>query len=169
MEKTLAMPWYTVIKTINRRKYLYLQMTYRLGSKVKTKNKYLGPLHKSTNAFGGGAPSNLPSSLPPQRPIQPSTAPSTLPVLSLRANPHIKVSKIRRKKPIPRAIINRQAAYRRLLDEAQANYDELNDLHKHGRTSSERLDMHDVYNQTARKAFRRRLWLVTAKEDEGRD
>ena len=37
------MAWYQVIKTINGRKYLYLQTTYRENGKVKTKNKYLGP------------------------------------------------------------------------------------------------------------------------------
>lgn len=52
------MGWYTVTKTINGRKYLYLQMTYREGRKVRTKNKYLGP---ATGGFGGGAPANLPT------------------------------------------------------------------------------------------------------------
>jgi hypothetical protein len=36
--------WYTVRKRINGRYYLYLQMTYRSGGKVKTKNKYIGPV-----------------------------------------------------------------------------------------------------------------------------
>ena len=37
-----AMGWHQVMKRINGRSYLYLQMTYRDGGKVKTKNKYLG-------------------------------------------------------------------------------------------------------------------------------
>ena len=52
------MSWYQVVKTINGRKYLYLQMTYREGRKVKTKNKYIGP---ATGGFGGGAPAVLPT------------------------------------------------------------------------------------------------------------
>lgn len=56
------MPWYQVIKTINGRKYLYLQMTYRDGGKVKTKNKYLGP---ASGGFGAGAPLNLPRATAP--------------------------------------------------------------------------------------------------------
>ena len=52
------MSWYSVTKTINGRKYLYLQMTYREGRKVKTKNKYIGP---ATGGFGGGAPADLPT------------------------------------------------------------------------------------------------------------
>jgi hypothetical protein len=37
------MSWYQVTKTINGRKYLYWQKTYRVGSSVKTLNKYIGP------------------------------------------------------------------------------------------------------------------------------
>lgn len=37
------MEWYKVVKTINGRKYLYWQKTYRQGSSVKTLNKYIGP------------------------------------------------------------------------------------------------------------------------------
>lgn len=51
------MGWYQVVKTINGRQYLYLQMTYRQGGKVKTKNKYLGP---ASGGFGTGAPASLP-------------------------------------------------------------------------------------------------------------
>jgi hypothetical protein len=35
--------WYRVVKTINGRRYLYLQKTYRVGCSVKTLNKYVGP------------------------------------------------------------------------------------------------------------------------------
>jgi len=35
--------WYQVVKTINGRKYLYWQKTYRVGVSVKTLNKYIGP------------------------------------------------------------------------------------------------------------------------------
>lgn len=54
------MSWYTVVKTIKGRRYLYLQMTYRAGGKVRTKNKYLGPASARGASFGFGAPSNLP-------------------------------------------------------------------------------------------------------------
>jgi hypothetical protein len=37
------MDWYRVVKTINGRRYLYLQKTYRVGRSVKTLNKYIGP------------------------------------------------------------------------------------------------------------------------------
>lgn len=37
------MEWYQVVKTINGRKYLYWQKTYRQGGSVKTRNKYIGP------------------------------------------------------------------------------------------------------------------------------
>lgn len=37
------MNWYTVVKTIKGRRYLYLQKTYRENGRVKTLNKYLGP------------------------------------------------------------------------------------------------------------------------------
>ena len=36
------MGWYRVIKTINGRKYLYEQRSWRVGSKVKTQSVYLG-------------------------------------------------------------------------------------------------------------------------------
>jgi len=35
--------WYRVTKRINGRLYLYWQKTYRVGSSVKTLNKYIGP------------------------------------------------------------------------------------------------------------------------------
>lgn len=37
------MEWYQVTKTIRGRKYLYWQKTFRVGSSVKTLNKYIGP------------------------------------------------------------------------------------------------------------------------------
>lgn len=37
------MDWYRVVKTINGRRYLYLQKTYRVGKSVKTLNRYVGP------------------------------------------------------------------------------------------------------------------------------
>jgi hypothetical protein len=37
------MRWYKVVKTINGRRYLYWQHTYREAGKVKTKNRYIGP------------------------------------------------------------------------------------------------------------------------------
>lgn len=62
------MSWYTVTKTIKGRKYLYLQMTYRVGGKVKTKNKYLGPAHSTGASFAFGAPADLPTAEPAPRP-----------------------------------------------------------------------------------------------------
>ena len=44
------MQWYKVTKTINGRKYLYWQKTYRVGRTVKTLNKYIGP---ATATFAG--------------------------------------------------------------------------------------------------------------------
>jgi hypothetical protein len=35
---------YIVIKTINRRQYRYLQRSYRVGKKVRTESRYLGPV-----------------------------------------------------------------------------------------------------------------------------
>ena len=35
---------YIVTKTINGRQYQYLQTSYRVGKKVRTKSKYLGPI-----------------------------------------------------------------------------------------------------------------------------
>jgi hypothetical protein len=37
------MEWYTVVKTINGRKYIYMQKTYREGKRVRTLNRYIGP------------------------------------------------------------------------------------------------------------------------------
>lgn len=37
------MRWYQVAETINGRKYLYWQRTYRVGKHVKTLNTYIGP------------------------------------------------------------------------------------------------------------------------------
>jgi len=39
----VSMKWYQVTKTINGRRYLYWQKTYRAGGSVKTLNKYIGP------------------------------------------------------------------------------------------------------------------------------
>ena len=104
------MGWYQVTKTINGRKYLYLQMTYREGRKVRTKNKYLGPAH---TGFGCGAPANVPTASP-------------LPgKLRAKHNPSggLKVAKIRRLKPKPRAVMWREANKWRL--EEQAHYNSL--------------------------------------------
>ena len=37
------MEWYRVVKTINGRKYIYEQKTYRQGKQVRTLNRYIGP------------------------------------------------------------------------------------------------------------------------------
>jgi hypothetical protein len=70
------MSWYTVTKTIKGRRYLYLQMTYRVGGKVKTKNKYLGPAHSAGASFAVGAPVELPTAEPVPKP--PSRKPAAI-------------------------------------------------------------------------------------------
>ena len=45
------MEWYRVVKTINGRRYLYWQKTYRVGRSVKTLNKYIGPATGAVSAF----------------------------------------------------------------------------------------------------------------------
>lgn len=49
---------YTVIKTINGRKYEYMQTSYREGGKVRTKSVYIGPVggRKRKKRGGGGFP-----------------------------------------------------------------------------------------------------------------
>jgi hypothetical protein len=68
-----------VIKTINGRQYLYLQMTYRDGRRVRTLNQYIGP---ATGGFGAG-PSNLPT-MPEARSIA-ANAPATPPIAEREA------------------------------------------------------------------------------------
>lgn len=50
------MDWYVVVKTINGRRYFYMQKTWRVGARVRTINKYLGP--------AGGAVAGAPIQLP---------------------------------------------------------------------------------------------------------
>lgn len=38
-----GMEWYHVIKTINGRRYVYRQVTWRADGRVKTRSEYLGP------------------------------------------------------------------------------------------------------------------------------
>jgi hypothetical protein len=85
------MPWYQVIKTINGRKYLYLQMTYRENGKVRTRNKYLGP---SSGGFGKGAPSNLPIAEGTKNDEKPSGG--------------LKIDRIKRMRPMPRGRYERK-------------------------------------------------------------
>ena len=37
------MDWYIVVKTINGRRYLYRQKTWRVDGHVKTRSEYVGP------------------------------------------------------------------------------------------------------------------------------
>ena len=53
------MGWYQCVKTVKGHRYLYLQMSYREGGKVKTKSKYLGPV---SGGFGKSTVTNLPVS-----------------------------------------------------------------------------------------------------------
>lgn len=71
----VLMSWYTVTKRIKGRSYLYLQMTYRVGGKVKTKNKYLGPAVADRGSFGVGAPASLPIAATKSTPPTPNTRP----------------------------------------------------------------------------------------------
>ena len=50
------MDWYVVIKTINGHRYFYMQKTHRVGARVRTINKYLGPAGEGA----AGAPTQLP-------------------------------------------------------------------------------------------------------------
>jgi len=50
------MDWYVVVKTINGHRYFYRQKTYRVGARVRTINKYLGPAGEAV----AGAPTQLP-------------------------------------------------------------------------------------------------------------
>ncbi len=52
------MTWYNVVKTINGNKYIYQQRTYRYGGKMRTENKYVGPVGGGRRA---GAVVNLTS------------------------------------------------------------------------------------------------------------
>jgi hypothetical protein len=135
------MGWYQVTKCINGRSYLYLQMTYREGAKVKTKNKYLGP---ANGGFGAG-PANLPTA-------------SQYPKLEKPAG-RIKVQKIRRLKSRTRAFINKQAAKRRFEQDALANLDELRDARCSGAPTSELKATDKMYRNAYRIIFRRRLKL----------
>jgi hypothetical protein len=47
---------YQVIKTINGRQYRYLQTSYRVGKKVKTKCVYLGPVSGNGTPFVAYSP-----------------------------------------------------------------------------------------------------------------
>jgi hypothetical protein len=107
------MGWYTVTKTIKGRKYLYLQMTYRDGGKVKTKNKYLGPASSKGASFGFGAPANLPS--------------ATESPASLRPAGGLRITKIRRLEPLTRAQVHKakqKAAMRQLELDAYYNIED---------------------------------------------
>jgi hypothetical protein len=48
------MGWYRVVKTIKGRQYAYEQQTYREGGRVRTRNRYLGPVG-GDKAGGSGA------------------------------------------------------------------------------------------------------------------
>jgi hypothetical protein len=56
--------WYPIVKRINGRLYLYLQQSYRLGKRVKTRNKYIGPY---SGRFASGASSALSEDHPASR------------------------------------------------------------------------------------------------------
>lgn len=49
---------YIVVKTINGRAYRYLQTSYRVGKKVKTKSVYLGPVGGLLRRIGGFVEAN---------------------------------------------------------------------------------------------------------------
>jgi hypothetical protein len=47
------MDWYTVIKTINRRRYCYRQKTWRAGKSVRCHSQYLGPCNTTLIGYHG--------------------------------------------------------------------------------------------------------------------
>lgn len=42
-----------IIKTVKGRQYVYEQTSYRVGKRVRTKSKYLGPIGRVTRAIAG--------------------------------------------------------------------------------------------------------------------
>ena len=44
---------YIVFKTVNGRRYLYLQRTYRQGGRVRTESRYLGPVDGTKRSVAG--------------------------------------------------------------------------------------------------------------------
>jgi hypothetical protein len=72
------MRWYRVTKTINGRKYLYWQRTKRIGRRVKTENKYIGPAAAYATVRSSAAAS-------PPHPIVTTPAPRTAPTFSATA------------------------------------------------------------------------------------
>ena len=113
------MGWYQVVKTINGRKYLYLQMTYREGGKVKTKNKYLGRANGSSRSFAHG-PAHIPTA-------------SEYPKVEKPAG-GLKVDKIRRLKPLSRRAQAREKAHQPLREEIERNLSLIKELKKVGFT-----------------------------------
>jgi hypothetical protein len=49
------MGWYVVIKTVKGRQYRYVQRTWRENGRVRTENKYLGPIHGALRTRRGSA------------------------------------------------------------------------------------------------------------------
>ena len=47
---------YRVVKTIKGRKYVYLQRTYRVGGKMKTESRYVGPVARVVRAVASRIP-----------------------------------------------------------------------------------------------------------------
>lgn len=142
------MPWYTVTKTINGRQYLYLQMTYREGGKVRTKNKYLGPASSAGASFGFGAPANLPTA-------EEKT--------TNRPSGGVRIDKIRRLKPKPRHIQNRAALENQLLREALENRRNMVRARRKGASTEPYKFDASVYRHSFKIAFGKRLNLAKKK------
>ena len=53
---------YRVIKTVKGKQYAYLQESYRVGDKVKTRSKYLGAVSSLGSSGASGSPSNTETS-----------------------------------------------------------------------------------------------------------
>src|SRR3954454_11085146 len=45
--------WYRVVKTIKGHSYIYEQQTYREGGRVRTRNRYIGPIADSASGSSG--------------------------------------------------------------------------------------------------------------------
>lgn len=138
------MGWYSVTKTINGKQYLYLQMTYREGGKVRTKNKYLGPASSSGASFAFGSPTNLPI----------SDAVSTH-----KPTGSLKVDKIHRLKPKSRDIQNRATLKHQLVTEALQNRKDMQRARRNGEDTEPYKFTAKIFRHSYKTAFNKPIKL----------
>jgi hypothetical protein len=53
--------WYRVVKTIKGHQYVYLQQTYRVGNRVYTRNRYIGPAGSEAGGAASAGAGSKPS------------------------------------------------------------------------------------------------------------